>query len=212
MRHSLWLVAVAAGVLTAGCGKTENTPPIDPKEAPITAKTLPEGTVPQSSVGPLSESVVADFTQRVKDYVALRSEQGAKLAPLPDRATPKQIDTRQRELHAVMAKARANAKQGDIFVPDMQTFVRGLIKRVLSGPDGPRIRESLMDENPRGVAISVNSRYPDHVPMSTMPTDVLAALPRLPEDLEYRFVGDRLILLDVQSHLIVDFVDNTITA
>jgi hypothetical protein len=45
--------------------------------------------------------------------------------------------------------------------------------------------------------------------MSTMPPDVLAALPKLPDDIQYRFVGNRLILFDVQSHLVVDFVDNT---
>jgi len=45
--------------------------------------------------------------------------------------------------------------------------------------------------------------------MSTMPPDVLAALPKLPENLEYRFVGNRLILLDVEAHLVVDFVENT---
>jgi hypothetical protein len=80
---------------------------------------------------------------------------------------------------------------------------------VLAGPDGPKIRASLMDENPMGVKIAVNDRYPDTVPMATMPPDVLAALPKLPDDIQYRFVGNRLILFDVQSHLIVDFVDNT---
>jgi hypothetical protein len=52
-------------------------------------------------------------------------------------------------------------KQGDVFVPEMQTFVRGLIRRVLAGQDGPKIRASLMDENPMGVKIAVNDRYPD---------------------------------------------------
>ena len=33
-----------------------------------------------------------------------------------------------------------------------------------------------------------------------MPPQVLAALPKLPEDIEYRFIGDRLILLDVHAH------------
>jgi hypothetical protein len=63
-----------------------------------------------------------------------------------------------------------------------------------------------MDENPVGTAIQVNGRYPDTVPLSTMPPDVLAALPPLPEDMEYRFVGNRLILLDTKAHIIVDFV------
>jgi hypothetical protein len=46
--------------------------------------------------------------------------------------------------------------------------------------------------------------------MSTMPPDILAALPQLPEELEYRFVGDRLILLDTKAHVIVDYVDDVL--
>jgi hypothetical protein len=68
-----------------------------------------------------------------------------------------------------------------------------------------------MDENPVGqVAVSVNQRYPDDVPISTMPPDVLQKLPKMPEDLEYRFVGRHLVILDTHAHLIVDFVTNAI--
>jgi hypothetical protein len=66
-----------------------------------------------------------------------------------------------------------------------------------------------MDENPMAARVAINERYPDTVPMSTMPPDVLSALPSLPDDLEYRFVGNRLILLDIRSHFVIDVVDNT---
>jgi len=109
----------------------------------------------------------------------------------------------------LVAKGRPDAKQGDIFVPAMQTFIRGLVRRVVTGPEGGRIKDSLMDENPMGVKIAVNDRYPDTIPLATMPPDILAALPKLPDDLEYRFVGNRLIILDNKAHLIVDFVSDT---
>jgi hypothetical protein len=35
---------------------------------------------------------------------------------------------------------------------------------------------------------------------------LLDVLPRLPEELEYRFVGRDLILRDVKANLIVDFI------
>jgi hypothetical protein len=205
MRQSQTLVAVALAALVAtGCEKKTAQ-----EEAPVSAKTAPETVAQQSSIGTPGESVVSDFNRRVEEFVALRAQLAGTLTKVPDKATPMQIDAFQRALGALVAKARADAKQGDVFVPEMQTFVRGLIRRVLAGPDGPNIRASLMDENPMGVKIAVNGRYPDNVPMSTMPPDVLAALPKLPKDVEYRFVGNRLILLDLQSHLIVDYVDNT---
>jgi len=46
------------------------------------------------------------------------------------------------------------------------------------------------------------------VPLSTVPPQVLSSLPKLPEDLEYRFIGERLILLDVHAHIIADFMEN----
>ena len=39
-----------------------------------------------------------------------------------------------------------------------------------------------------------------------MPPQVLKALPKLPEDLEYRFIQLNLILLDPHAHLIVDYI------
>jgi hypothetical protein len=41
-----------------------------------------------------------------------------------------------------------------------------------------------------------------------MPPDILKALPKLDESLEFRFIGRHLILLDTPSHLILDVVDN----
>jgi hypothetical protein len=67
-----------------------------------------------------------------------------------------------------------------------------------------------MDENPGRIQIRINSRYPDEIPVSTMPPQILAALPKLPDELEYRFIGERLILLDIHAHLIVDFIEDAL--
>ena len=205
MRHAqLIVLAAALSTFIVACEKKSVQ-----EEAPVTAKTAPQSVAQQSTIGTPGEGVVTEFNHRVEEYVALRKQLAGTLKKLPDKASPKEIDAHQRALLALVAKGRADAKQGDVFLPDMQKFVRGLIKNVLAGPDGPKIRASLMDENPMGVKLAVNDRYPDTIPMSTMPPDVLAALPKLPENLEYRFVGNRLILLDVEAHLVVDFVDNT---
>jgi hypothetical protein len=209
MQKSCFLICAVAltSALLAGC---ERSAEVKKEDVPVIAKNAPEILAPQAaSIGTPGESVVAEFNKRVEDYVALRKRQAETLPKLGDRATSKERDTHQRALLDLMARARAGAKMGDIFLPEMQTFIRGLVRRVLTGPDGPKIKASLMDENPMGIKLAVNSRYPDTIPMSTMPPDVLAALPRLPEEMEYRFVGNRLILLDVQSHLVVDYVENT---
>jgi hypothetical protein len=196
-------VATASLLVATACGSTAR------EDAPITAKTSPQTVDPQANIGSPDGSVVTEFNRRVEEYVALEKELSGSLKTLSKKATPLEIDANQRALLALVAKGRADAKQGDVFVPAMQTFIRGLVRRVVTGPDGGKIKASLMDENPMGVKIAINDRYPDTIPLSTMPPEILAALPKLPEDMEYRFLGNRLILLDTRAHLIVDFVPDT---
>jgi hypothetical protein len=86
-------------------------------------------------------------------------------------------------------------------------FVAG---KVFEGVEGRQLRESIMEENPVNVTIAVNGRYPDTVPLASMPPDILAALPKMPEELEYRFVGRSLAIMDVHAHMIVDFVPDVL--
>lgn len=149
---------------------------------------------------------VEEFTAKVKAYAALHEKFEATLPRLPKEATPQQIDSNQRELGRLIKQARAGSKQGDVFTPTMQAYVKKQLARVFSGPEGAARLASVMDENPVGTKIAVNDRYPDKVPLSTMPPEVLQVLPKMPEELEYRFVGDSLVILDPHAHIIVDYV------
>jgi hypothetical protein len=167
------------------------------------------GQVPSPARGQ-DDPVVADFSKLVRDYVELHRKAEATLPARPDRPTSEQLDTHERALSRLIARARPKAPAGSVFTREIRAYLRRQIARALSGPDGAQIRRSIMDENPGRFNIPINSRYPDHVPLSTMPTQILAALPKLPDELEYRFIGDRLILLDVHAHLIVDYMDTAL--
>jgi hypothetical protein len=202
------LVPVLAAVLiTAGCERTTETTKTD-QQAPRAEALSDTQAARTSSIGGPDGTVVAEFNRRIKDYMALQSELESTLKDLPDKASPREIDANQRALGALIAKARSDAKPGQVFAPEMQAFARGVIRHVLEGPDGAKLKASIQDENPQDTAVQVNGRYPDAVPLSTMPPDVLAALPQLPEELEYRFVGNRLILLDAKAHIVVDYVSD----
>ena len=149
---------------------------------------------------------VDEFSAKVKTYAALHQKLEGSLPKLPDKPTPVQIDAKQRELGRLIKEARATAKQGDVFTQTMQNYVRKQLLKVFSGPEGSARLASVMDENPVGTKIGVNDRYPDKIPLSTMPPEVLQVLPKMPEELEYRFVGDNLVILDPHAHIIVDYV------
>lgn len=150
---------------------------------------------------------MADFVARVEAYDRLRQKLTDQIPSLSDSATPQELDTYQRKLAALVVAARPNAKQGELFAPEMQTIVRTLMARVFKDPaDRAELRNAIAEDNPQGVKVNVNGRYPDAVPLATMPPEVLKNLPPLPKDFEYRFVGESLILLDTRAHLVVDFM------
>ena len=66
------------------------------------------------------------------------------------------------------------------------------------------------DENVVHIPATVNGDYPAGRSISPMPPGLLASLPPLPPELQYRFVGRDLILWDMHAGLIVDFVANAI--
>ncbi len=150
----------------------------------------------------------AAFEQHLKDYLAMHRRLEATLPKLPKEASPEQIDKNQRALFELIRKERKGAKQGEFFDHAMQRLVRESLIPIFKGPDGEALKASIMDENPGIRKLTVNARYPDDVPLSTMPPDILKALPALEEDMEYRFVDHYFVLFDAHAHLIVDYMDD----
>ena len=150
---------------------------------------------------------MVEFEKRVQEYVALHRKLEATLPNLPKEAMPQQIDDHQRALGKLIQEARKNARPGDLFTSDMRKVVRRLLARCSAGRTDSQVKRSILDKYTGPARMQVNSRYPDTVPLSTVPPQVLQNLPTLPEDLEYRFVGDRLILLDSHAHIIADYVE-----
>ena len=166
---------------------------------------------PQNEARPLSTldaQALAQFDERVKAYADLHKRLEGTLPKLPKETNPTTIDTHQRALEKLIKAERTNAKPGDLFTPPVQAHIRQLLARVFAGKQGAELKGTILDENPGKIALTVNSRYPDEVPLSTVPPQVLASLPKLPPELEYRFIGDRLILLDVHAHTVADYMDN----
>jgi hypothetical protein len=201
------LLSIAAVTLWLGCSRSTPPPPPATTESPAAAPPT------ERVVGPLSTedaAALATMNARLKEYVELHSKLERTLPKLPDDATPQQIDRNQRQLEQLVRDARRTAKQGDLFTPEARPVIKRLLATVFGGPEGKQLKDSIMDENPVGVRVTVNGRYPDTVPVSTVPPQVLQTLPKLSEDMEYRFIGDRLILLDAHAHVIADFIDHAL--
>jgi len=210
--RSVVVSLVAAVVLALGACTQGGSP-----QAPPATSASPElAPATERVVGPLTPAeaqALATMNVRLKEYVELHLTLERSLPSLPKEATPEQIDKNQRAFELLMREARATAKPGDIFTPEARPIIKRLLATIFGGPDGQQLKSSIMDENPVdpvALRLTVNCRYPDSVPLTTVPPQVLQTLPKLTEDLEYRFIGDWLILLDTHAHVIADFIDNAL--
>ena len=164
--------------------------------------------------------VLKEFSDRAEKYVELHKKLAADVPKLPEKAEPEQIAAHEKALAKAIQVGRSGARQGDIFVPEVVPVFVELLRSDLAGRQGKDARETIKDGNPREekpparpaepkpkpVVLVPNAPYPEGAPLSTVPPELLAKLPKLPEPLEYRFVGGHLILHDVEARLVVDFL------
>jgi len=154
--------------------------------------------------------VLLEFRQRVDKYVELHKQAAKKSPPLKQTNDSAKIKAAQQVLADTIQSARQGAQPGDIFTPEVRKKFKQLLYPELKGPDGRETKAIIKDDAPAAVPLKVNSHYPEAAPLSTVPHNLLARLPRLPAQVEYRIAGKALLLRDVDANLIVDFIPNAI--
>jgi hypothetical protein len=164
----------------------------------------------QPAVNP-DAKVLQEFKDRVDKYMELHNRLEKQSPPLKETKDPAKIRASQEALATKLRAARANASQGEIFTPDVRRVFRRLMYPEVKGSEGKETKQAIKDDAPKGrVSLKINSQYPDDEPLPTVPPNLLAALPKLPEDLEYRVVHKALILRDVHANIIVDVIPDAI--
>lgn len=156
--------------------------------------------------------VIQDFNERIERYMDLHAEAKKDVPRLKETNDPARIHDTQKALAARIREARASAKQGDIFTPEIRQLFRRRMYPELTGPESSETKAALKEEGSelKHVAPRVNDEYPASAPLPTVPPNLLAALPDLPEDLEYRIVNRDLILHDIDANIVVDVIDNAV--
>jgi hypothetical protein len=160
------------------------------------------------AVGTADAKMVAEFQQRAKKYLDWR-EKTAGNTPSPANS-PEKIVTSRHELASRVRVARANAKQGEVFTPEVSDYFRRRIADILNGRYGKEIRSSLRHAEPAKIELQINQSYPETLPLQSTPPSLLLNLPELPKGLEYRILGRELVLRDSDANIIVDYVPNAL--
>lgn len=159
----------------------------------------------------------------MKAYTKLVDKLEKDLGKLPDKAEPERINAHRKALADAIRTARAGARPGDIFAQGEQAQFRAIVRSETKGPDGATARKTIAEDNPKKpanaqeadhktppVKLAVNAAYPDGAPRSTVPPSLLLRMPKIPETVEFRFVGKALVLYDARANLIVDFIPDAL--
>lgn len=161
----------------------------------------------QTSLSP--SPAVVQFIAAAQDYAALHHRIENGIAPLPMNARPEAIELYLRTMTDAMRAARADARQGDFFTPALAAELRVAINSALleHGFTAADVRNTEDVEGvdlPR-VTLRINGTFPWNVGASMFPC-MINALPPLPPELQYRIVGNDLLLIDVHASLILDIL------
>ena len=151
-------------------------------------------------LGHFDAEALADFNQRVRNYVELRRIAERGIPPLRITGSPDEIIKSERTLTRRIREVRGSSDRGQIFSRQMERELKELFVIVVDSST----LSAIMDDGPDEFDIDVNEAYARDKSLATMPSNILLLLPGLPEDMEYRFVGRHLILRDVRANMIID--------
>jgi hypothetical protein len=156
------------------------------------------------------------FEERVTEYVVLHRLLEGPLPPLRVTRDIGKVQASMRELGLRVQLARANAQQGDLITPDVARIFRRRIATCLPPEQWAAVlADNAAEEEDVRIgpppALHVNMEWPEQVLFGFVPPQLLATLPLLPPELQYRIIGNTLVLWDHHANLIVDFLPGAFT-
>jgi hypothetical protein len=186
------------------------------------AAQIPQLPAPGQAEPTLREIVaVQGFEERVAQYVLQHRLLERTVPPLQPTRDMRQVDMAVQALALRIRLARTGALPGDLITPEAAMVFRRRIATCLTAREWAAIlaeNAEEAEEDEEGVpagpppVLRVNMTWPEPVLFGFVPPLLLAALPRLPEELQYRIIGNALVLWDHHANLIVDFLPDAFAA
>lgn len=152
------------------------------------------------------------FTAAIHEYVQLHHHIERQLPPFLPHSDAQDLIESSEAMAAAVKAGRANAREGDLFTPEVAVLLRTRVSDALAArgflPE-EMVAATLEEADEGAAAPVVNGRFPWRRGAAMWPC-VLDALPRLPQELQYRFVGRDLVLVDTHADLVVDILRNAV--
>jgi hypothetical protein len=150
-----------------------------------------------------------EFQQRLTAYLKLREELSQRLKPLSPTASAAELTARQGALAAALRAARKNARPGDLIPPAVADQIVTVCMEDFHFRN-PEVKRAALQEVPNAQRPVINRTYPEQEALATVPPLLLSKLPGLPDNLQYRFFGRHMVILDGDTQIIIDYVANVV--
>jgi len=154
-------------------------------------------------------AALAEFQNRLQKYLELRQRLAEKLKPLTPTASASKLASEQEALAAALRNVRKDAKPGDLIPAAVADQIRRTVAEYFRGKDGSTKR-AVFEEVPAGLRPVINKTMPDNAALATVPPVLLNNLPRLPDNLQYRFIDRHIVLIDGDTRLMMDYILNVL--
>jgi len=156
-------------------------------------------------------AVLKAFGERVDAYMKVHNQVEQRLAPQRLFDDPEDLFDAMHGMQAGIRAARRDARPGSVFTADVAAVVRDRLQQRLAvcNYTVEEVLAFLNAERLPAPAPRINDRFPWSVGSAMWPT-LLAVLPPLPEELQYRFVDRDLVLVDIHANLVIDILEDAL--
>jgi hypothetical protein len=156
---------------------------------------------------------VRQFMNATHDYAVVHRQLESRLPRLELTSHPEELYRAVQAMTAAVRAARPAARPGDLFTDTIASELRARMAAALeaNGLTPADLHDTEADEV-IGTAVpplQVNGLFPWRF-ATDMPPCLLGALPPLPPELQYRIVGNMLVLVDLHADLIVDLLPHAL--
>lgn len=150
------------------------------------------------------------LNEEIARYLAIHTDLRSEVpGPVPN-SSARELNDASDMLFNAIRRARPRARQGDFFDADATRLITQRLRDALRSPSTAAALAGIDDERPAALRPQTYLRFPVANEMATMPPSLLRVLPRLPAELEYRIVGEYLVLRDVKAAMILDYIPNAV--
>ena len=149
---------------------------------------------------------ISQFNAAIAKYLALRNRLLQEVPGPKPESLATALTRASDNLAAAIQRSRPKARAGDLFVAPAAAVMKQRIVDTIQRENLGPVLAGIDDEERGPGTPAIHMRYPAAAPLATMPPSLLAVLPSLPKELEYRIVGNYLILRDVEAALILDII------